>query len=148
MVRFPANRRQPPSSSSARLQDSVGPRPRESGLIAYVDTSSLIKLYIEETGTDAIRALVHEASVVATSAVTNVEMRASLAALRRARRLTPSAYAATRKEFASDWDGLVAIAVSTDVIRAAGDLAERHQLRTLDAIHLASFVQILERAGH
>jgi len=116
-------------------------------LIAYVDTSSLIKLYIEEAGTDAVRALVHEASVVATSSATNVEMRASLAALRRDRRLTPSAYSGTRKEFASDWDGLVAIAVSAEVIRAAGDLAERHQLRTLDAIHLASFVQILERAG-
>ena len=116
-------------------------------MIAYLDTSSLIKLYIEEAGTDAVRVLVHEASVVATSVATNVEMRASLAALRRDRRLTPSAYSAARKEFASDWDGLVAIAVSGEVIRAAGDLAERHQLRTLDAIQLASFVQILERAG-
>jgi predicted nucleic acid-binding protein len=116
-------------------------------LIAYVDTSSLIKLYVDEAGTDAVRNLVHEASIVATSAATNVEMRASLAALRRDRRLTPSAYAAIRKAFASDWDGLVAVEVTADVIRAAGDLAERHQLRTLDAIHLASFVQVLERAG-
>jgi predicted nucleic acid-binding protein len=115
-------------------------------LIAYVDTSSLIKLYVDEAGADTVRNLVREASIVATSAATNVEMRASLAAWRRDRRLTPSAYTSTRKAFVSDWEGIVVIEVSADVIRTAGDLAERHQLRTLDAIHLASFVQILERA--
>jgi predicted nucleic acid-binding protein len=116
-------------------------------LIAYLDTSSLIKLYVDEAGADAVRNLVREASIVATSAATNVEMRASLAAWRRDRRLTPPAYSSTRAAFAHDWTRLVAVEVNDDVIRAAGDLAERHRLRTLDAIHLASFVQILERAG-
>lgn len=116
-------------------------------MIAYVDTSSLIKLYVEEAGTEAVRALVQEASVVATSAAASVEMRATLAALRRDRRLTPSAYSATCESFASDWAGLVTVEMDADVIRAAGNLAERHHLRALDAIHLASFVQVLERAG-
>lgn len=116
-------------------------------MIAYVDTSSLIKLYVDEAGADAMRNLVREASIVATSVATNVEMRASLAAWRRDRRLTPSAYSSTRAAFANDWIRLVAVELSDDVIRTAGDLAERHRLRTLDAIHLASFVQILDRAG-
>lgn len=116
-------------------------------MIAYVDTSSLIKLYVDEAGADAVRNLVRGASIVATSVATNVEMRASLAAWRRDRRLTPSAYSSTRAAFLHDWTSLVAVELNDDVIRAAGDLAERHQLRTLDAIHLASFAQILERAG-
>ena len=45
----------------------------------YLDTSSLVKLYVSETGSDAIRQLVAGATVVATSVVAYVETRAALA---------------------------------------------------------------------
>ena len=42
----------------------------------YLDTSSAIKLYVLEAGSDVVRALVGDAAVVATSAITYAETRA------------------------------------------------------------------------
>ena len=56
----------------------------------YVDTSSLIKLYVTEAGSDRVRQLVGKASVVATSVVAYPETRAALARLRREGTLTAS----------------------------------------------------------
>ena len=49
----------------------------------YLDTSSLVKLYVEEIGSDDVRELVAEAVVVSTSIVAYPETRAALARLRR-----------------------------------------------------------------
>ena len=49
----------------------------------YLDTSSAIKLYVLEAGSDVVHALVDDAAVVATSAITYAETRAGLARLRR-----------------------------------------------------------------
>jgi predicted nucleic acid-binding protein len=35
----------------------------------YLDTSSLVKLYVEEPGSDAVRELVEAATIVATSTI-------------------------------------------------------------------------------
>ena len=112
----------------------------------YLDTSSLVKLYIDEDGAADVRRLVADASIVATSTVAYAEWRATLARLRRDRRLTPHAYASVKKRFNDDWPAFLAIDVTDEVTRSAGTLAERHGLRGFDSLHLASFLQILERA--
>jgi uncharacterized protein len=43
----------------------------------------------------------------------------------------------------ADWEHYVAVAVTRDLCREAGDLAERYRLRGFDAIHLASFAEVL-----
>ena len=43
----------------------------------YLDTSSLVKLYVAEPGSDAVRGLVTQASVVATSGIAYPETRAA-----------------------------------------------------------------------
>ena len=110
----------------------------------YGDTSSLVKLYVLEDGTEEIRALVTRASAVVTAAIAYVEIRAALARLRRERRLTPAAYRAACEHFELDWPGLLAIDLTDAIRSAASDLVERHELRALDAIHLASFVHLLQ----
>jgi predicted nucleic acid-binding protein len=50
-------------------------------LILYLDTSSLIKLYVEESGSRDVEGLVAEASLVCTSVVTYPEARSALARL-------------------------------------------------------------------
>ncbi len=113
----------------------------------YCDTSSLIKLYISEPGSDDVRALVGTASVVASSAIAYPEVRATLARLRRERLLTPAAFAQVKRQFEADWPSVASIAVDEPQIREAGELAERHGLRALDGIHLAAFASIIARAG-
>jgi uncharacterized protein len=112
----------------------------------YLDTSSLVKLYVQEAGSDDVRGLVDRAAVVATSVVAYAETRAALARLRRERALTPAKLAAAKRAFESDWPSYLALDVTASVAREAGELAERHRLRGFDAIHLASFAEVTRRA--
>lgn len=116
-------------------------------MIAYCDTSSLIKLYVDEPGSDTVRQLLRDAGQIATSAVAYVEIRAALARLRRERRTTPTVFARIKQAFDADWEATIVVRADADIVRAAGDLAERHHLRALDAIHLASFLEILQRSA-
>ena len=113
-------------------------------MILYGDTSSLVKLYVAEAASAEIRAKVDQASAVVSSAVGYVELRATLARARRERRLTPLAYRAARDQFELDWSAMVTVELSGAIRSAAAEFVERHDLRALDAIHLASFVHLLQ----
>jgi predicted nucleic acid-binding protein len=108
----------------------------------YLDTSSLFKLYVEESGSDDVRQDLAEAETVATSAVSYAEARAAFARLRRDGQLTPTAFLAVKRDFDADWSSLAIIEPTVSLCRAAGDLAERHGLRGCDSIHLATFLEL------
>ena len=112
----------------------------------YLDTSSLVKLYVTEVGSDDVRALVGHAVVVATSIVAYVETRAALARLKRSRDLSPSGFTASKRAFEAQWPSYLALDVTAPVSKEAGDFAERYALRGFDALHLASFAAIARRA--
>lgn len=111
-------------------------------MIVYLDTSSLIKLYVEESGSRDIESLVAGAALVCTSVVTYPEARSALARLHRQGNLTAEEHALSRASLDGDWADYLAIEVTQDVWRAAGDLAEKHALRGFDSLHLASFLHV------
>jgi predicted nucleic acid-binding protein len=113
-------------------------------LILYLDTSSLIKLYIEESGSSAIERLVVEASLVCTSVIAYAEARSALARLNREGSLTPEDYAVAKSDLDRDWPHYLALEVTPAIWRGAGDLAERHALRGFDSLHLASFLHLTD----
>ena len=113
----------------------------------YLDTSSLVKLYIEEVGSDDVRGLVAQAAVIATSVVAYAETRAALARLRRNGDLSPAKFAGAKRDFEAQWPSFLALEVSAAVGHDAGEFAERYALRGFDALHLASFAEIARRAG-
>jgi predicted nucleic acid-binding protein len=113
----------------------------------YLDTSSLIKLYVGEAGSDEVLAAIDEAAVVSTSPIAYTETRAGLARLRREGRLSPSILSSAKREFDNDWPGYLTIEVTDTLCRTAGDLAEKHGLRGFDSIHLASFAEMASKGG-
>ena len=113
----------------------------------YLDTSSLVKLYVQETGSDAVRTLVDAATVVATSSIAYTEARAALARRRRERVLRPAAFVSAKKTFEIDWPKYVAIEVTTALCRQTGEFAERYRLRAFDSVHLAAFAEVAREAG-
>ena len=115
-------------------------------MILYLDTSSLIKLYVAEAGSSEVRQLVDEASVVSTSVVALPEARAAFARLAREGTLTPVQLTSVRSGFQRDWESLFKIRVLKRVYERAGDLTEKHALRGFDALHLASFLELLAQA--
>ncbi|MFI5177153.1 MAG: type II toxin-antitoxin system VapC family toxin [Vicinamibacterales bacterium] len=113
----------------------------------YLDTSSLVKLYVAETGSDAVRALLDRATVVATSSVAYAEARAAFARLRRDRRLSAAAHADLKRHLDADWPAYLTIDAGDALCRSAGELTEQYRLRGFDSIHLASFAEVARRAG-
>ena len=109
-------------------------------MILYLDTSSLIKLYIEENGSAEVESLVNQASLVCTSVVAYPEARSALARLHREGALTIEEHSLTKADLDEDWPRYLALEVTSTVWRAAGDLAEKHALRGFDSLHLASFL--------
>jgi len=116
-------------------------------LTLYLDTSSLVKLYVAEPGSDTVRAHVGRATIVATSMLAYPEARAALARRRREGFLGPSAFTAAKRKFDDDWPRYLAIQATEALCREAGRLAERYALRGYDSVHLASFVEVARQAG-
>ncbi len=106
-------------------------------MICYFDSSAIVKLWVEEEGTETARALWRDASLRITSVLAYTECRAALAAAVRARRLGRAAARTARTELDQHWNELGHIAVDELLVVAAGDLAEHERLRGYDAIHLA-----------
>jgi predicted nucleic acid-binding protein len=113
----------------------------------YLDTSSIVKLYVTESGSEIVRQLAGEASVVATSVVAYAETRAALARLRRDGGLTAAKLRSVKREFEEQWPAYLTLDASDTLCRAAGELAEQYRLRGFDSIHLATFGEVLRRAG-
>jgi predicted nucleic acid-binding protein len=113
----------------------------------YLDTSSLFKLYVEEPGSDEVRQDLSEASAGATSLVTYAEARAVFARVRRLGNLTPAGLRSAKQDLDADWSKYLVVEPTLDLCRAAGELAERYQLRGFDSIHLATFLHVASDGG-
>jgi predicted nucleic acid-binding protein len=110
----------------------------------YLDTSALVKLYVDEADSRDTRTRVANADTVATSRVAYPEARAAFARRRREGGITKSALARVTSALDRDLDRFVIVELSAKVARRAGELAERRQLRGFDAIHLASALELGE----
>lgn len=115
-------------------------------MILYLDTSALVKLYVEEPGSTAVAAGVERATAVATARVTYAEARATFARLAREGELTGADLRQVVRELDEEWGMYGIVDVSDAVVRRAGALAERHGLRGYDAVQLAAALDV-RRAG-
>jgi len=112
-------------------------------LTLYLDTSDLIKLYIDEPDSERIRQIVEEADAVCVSALAYPEARAAIARRRRERLMTRQAATTAIAGLDADWSRLAVVPLGVELATEAGRLADRHGLRGADAAHLASFTALL-----
>ncbi|MBA3753998.1 MAG: type II toxin-antitoxin system VapC family toxin [Nitrospira sp.] len=114
-------------------------------MMLYLDTSALVKLYVDEPKSDAVKNVVRQADAVATSLLAYTEARAAFARCRWKGRFAPQVYRRIVGAFEEDWSRYVAIEVSDALVKAAGLLAESRALRGYDALHLASALSLQNR---
>ncbi len=113
----------------------------------YWDSSALVKQFVTESGTEEVLALRREDPPHATAIVTYVETFLALRRRVRERALSEARYRVAIDQFLRDWPALVRARLDEDLIAEAAKLIERHPLRTLDAIHLASALKLQHLLG-
>lgn len=111
----------------------------------YLDTSALVKLYVEEEGRETVFEAVEGAERVAISTVAYAEARAAFAQKERLGDLQERGRRQAVSDLDGDWSGFDRIPVSNLVAYRAGEMAEWYALRGFDAIHLASAARLGER---
>ena len=110
----------------------------------YLDTSSLLKLYVYEDGSDEVRQDLSDCAAATTSAVAYAEARAAFARRRRDGTLSAAVFRAAKRDLDADWPQYLVVEPSVTLCRSAGELAERHALRGFDSLHLATFLQVVQ----
>ncbi|MDF0673883.1 MAG: type II toxin-antitoxin system VapC family toxin [Nitrospira sp.] len=98
-------------------------------MMLYLDTSALVKLYVNEPMSRELAAAMDEAEAVATSLLAYVESRATFARIRREARLSAQAYRRIVDAFVEDWTRYISIEVTDRIVKDAGDLAAHRGLR-------------------
>jgi len=111
-------------------------------MVIYLDTSSLVKLYVEEEDSPKIADFVKSSRMTVTSLVAYAEARAAFARRFREKAFTSHEYRDLISFFEEDWGNYVIVSVTEELVHLAGDLAEKHSLRGFDAIHLSSAVTL------
>lgn len=135
MGRSPTPARAQWRSSAASVADATGG-------VLYADTSALVKLLVREAESEAVEAELARWPGIATSSIASIEIARALLRAREASRESV-ADAITTDDLVS---ALAEIPLTTRVRDVAGRL-EPAGLRTLDAIHLASALELGDDLG-
>ncbi len=111
-------------------------------MIAYLDTSALIKLYVAESGQELVIERLHAANQIATALITYVEMFAVFARLEKERRISASEYRMLGEQLDANWSSYWVVDLTRSVVQRAARLARRYALRGYDAVQLSSALEI------
>jgi len=107
-------------------------------LILYLDTSALVKAYVEEGHSSQVLQSMKSASASASHRIAYVEARAAFARLQREHVLNESEWQILKDEFLVDWENYLQIDTTQSLLERAGEIAEAFALRAYDSVHLAT----------
>ena len=107
-------------------------------MITYVDTSMVIKLLVEEPGSDHAGRIWDEADDLVAARLLYVEARSALAAAKRGSRLSAAQHRRTKADLEDLWAQLAIVEITPELVTDAADLSEHDRLRGYDAVHLAA----------
>ena len=104
----------------------------------FVDTSSLFKKYVNESGSNDFEKLLSKASEIAVSPATWIEMNAAIERCLRSGALTPEKAGWLRAEVKKDFTYFFLVVWNENLENKAVQLIHQHALKTMDAVQLAS----------
>lgn len=116
-------------------------------MTVYLDSSALVKLYLDEPGSADVSGLLARTGPAVTVLIARVEVAAALArAVRLGRVAGPGADRAL-EALGADWENIVRVKVTEALAARAAGLAWEHGLRGYDAVHLAAALAFHEASG-
>lgn len=113
-------------------------------MIAYLDSSALVKLFLDEPGSDIARVVWESGALLATSRISHAELACALATAVKADRyergtVDPEVIDGTFLSKNAD-----VVEADAGVVGSAAVLGVRHGLHGMDAIHVASALQLAD----
>ena len=107
-------------------------------MILFCDTSALIKLYIVEDGSDALKTQLSSVEAVSVCRIAWAEAHAALS--RRAREVPKDALTIEQAKAAlkADWPHFLVLEIDQPLVERAGEYADTFALRGYDSIQLAA----------
>lgn len=106
--------------------------------IVYFDASALVKLVVEEDGSEVAAQLWDGCDAAVASRLAHVEVCAALAAANRNHQLGDDDLVTALDSWDAYWAAVRPVELTAAVEQRAGRLARQHALRGADAVHLAS----------
>lgn len=110
--------------------------------VVYFDSSAYVKLLVEEDGSELAADLWDACDAAVSSRLAYPEVRAALAAARRAGRLARTDLMQAETAWEDYWAATRPVELSRVVARTAGELASSRSLRGADAVHLAALLAV------
>jgi len=110
--------------------------------LVYFDSSALVKLVVQETGSDLAAELWDGCDAPLASRLAYPEVRAALAAAGRNHDLSRDDLDTAGQAWERYWAAVRPVELTATVERHAGQLARAHALRGAGAVHLASALAI------
>lgn len=107
----------------------------------FLDSSAMVKRYINEPGSDAVDALCSQAMEFGISVICLPEVISALCRLIREGKLVSSQYIMLKQELVADGEDAEIVNVTSGVISVATAVLERTSSRAMDAIQIASSIQ-------
>ncbi len=106
--------------------------------MTYLDTSALVKRFVSEAGSSEVRDLLTGDEPIASATIAYAELYSGLTRRHREGVLSQLQYRLACRRFERDWMALVKVELGAEILSSAWGLIQRHSLRAVDAIHLAS----------
>ena len=107
-------------------------------MILYLDTSALVKHYIQEDGSEEISSLIEKADIAGTVSVAYAEMASALSKSVRMGWVEQKGAEGAWFDFKEQWRAFTRINITNSLLEKAGQLAWEYELRGYDAVHLAA----------
>ncbi|MEN6436957.1 MAG: type II toxin-antitoxin system VapC family toxin [Syntrophobacter sp.] len=104
----------------------------------FLDSSALVKRYIEEDGSDKVNALLQERSVAAASRLAYPEILAAITRRHKAKEIEAGVFDRIQKAFKADWASFVVVEFHKDVFQFVDEIITKYALKGADSVHLSS----------
>ena len=104
----------------------------------YFDSSALVKRYLREEGSDAVKSLITGSKVIATSKLAYPEILSAFMRKYRNGEIPGKTHGIVLEKFESDWNKLFVVEFHDELLPIIRRLMGKYPLRGADAVHLAS----------
>ena len=106
----------------------------------FFDTSALVKRYINESGSEVIDNTIDKANEIFVSALTHIEAISALRRLLTEENICKADYKRIKSELEKDFKDFTILPLSQKTLNKAYQIVDVEDLRTLDAIQLATVI--------